>query len=135
MGLRDPAGGGWLQLRRVQEKQITDTQSKYEIEGYATSEVPGYLRGVSGAMSPSRLSENAMVDAENAIRVFTQFFGELPYGRIAITQQPEFNFGQSWPTLVYLPISAFFDATQRWMMMGGNAFRFADFIQEVTRMK
>ena len=114
------------------KKQITDTQSKYGIEGYATSEVPGYLRGVSGALSPSRLSENAMVDAENAIRVFTQYFGELPYGRIAITQQPEFNFGQSWPTLVYLPISAFFDATQRWMMMGGNAFRFADFIQEVT---
>jgi len=116
------------------KKQITDTQTKYEIEGYATSEVPGYLRGVSGAgaLTPSRLAENAMVDAENAIRLFTVYFGEIPYGRIAITQQPEFNFGQSWPTLVYLPISAFFDATQRWMMMGGDAFRFADFIQEVT---
>jgi aminopeptidase N len=33
---------------------------------------------------------------------------------------------------VYLPISAFFDSTQRWMLMGGSAFRFADFIQEVT---
>jgi aminopeptidase N len=56
----------------------------------------------------------------------------LPYGRIALTQQPEFSFGQSWPTLVYLPVSAFLDSTQRWALLGGNAFRFADFIQEVT---
>ena len=63
---------------------------------------------------------------------FSRLVRSAPYGRIAITQQPEFNFGQSWPTLVYLPISAFLDTTQRWMLMGGNAFRFADFIQEVT---
>ena len=83
-------------------------------------------------MSPSAMADNAAVDAENSIRVYTRYFGELPYGRIAITQQPQFNFGQSWPTLVYLPVSAFFDSTQRWSLMGGNAFRFADFIQEVT---
>ena len=73
-----------------------------------------------------------MVDAQNAIRCFSVWFGDAPYGRIAITQQPAFNFGQSWPTLVYLPISAFLDSTQRWMLMGGSAFRFAEFIQEVT---
>src|SRR5205807_355762 len=71
------------------KKQVTDTETKYAIEGYATSEVPAYLSGAPGALSPARLSENAMADAENAIRIFTQYFGELPYGRIAITQQPE----------------------------------------------
>lgn len=116
------------------KKEITDSATKYQIEGYATSELPGYLRGapMAGGMTPSRLSENAMIDAENALRIYTQYFGEAPYGRIAITQQPEFNFGQSWPTLVYLPVSAFLDSTQRWMLMGPHAFRFADFIQEVT---
>ena len=69
-------------------------------------------------MTPTRLTENAIVEAQNSMRVFTHWFGEAPYGRIAITQQPQFNFGQSWPTLVYLPISAFFDSTQRWMLMG-----------------
>jgi hypothetical protein len=119
---------------RFKKKQRTDDTTKYEIEGYATLELPGYLKNAQFAASitPSRLSENAMIDAENAIRVYTQYFGAAPYGRIAITQQPEFNFGQSWPTLVYLPISAFFDSTQRWMLMGQQAFRFADFIQEVT---
>ena len=130
------------------KKSVYDKESKYQVEAYATSEVPDYLRhhNVSVAvdnpyerghqseqnLSPSAMAESAMVDAENAIRLFSAWFGEPPYGRIAITQQPAFNFGQSWPTLVYLPISAFLDSTQRWMLMGGSAFRFADFIQEVT---
>jgi len=119
---------------RFKKKERTDETTRYDIEGYATAELPSYLAQahVPAAMTPSRLSENAMIDAENAIRVFSRYFGPAPYGRIAITQQPEFNFGQSWPTLVYLPISAFLDPTQRWMLMGPHAFRFADFIQEVT---
>jgi Carboxypeptidase regulatory-like domain/Peptidase family M1 domain len=116
-----------------QKKQRSDNVTHYDLEAYATSEVPNYLHGRGfGAMSPAAMADNAAVDAENSIRLYTKYFGELPYGRIAITQQPQFNFGQSWPTLVYLPVSAFLDSTQRWSLMGGNAFRFADFIQEVT---
>lgn len=115
------------------KKQRSDNVTHYDLEAYATSEVPDYLHGRGfGAMSPSAMADNAAVDAENSIRLYTKYFGELPYGRIAITQQPQFNFGQSWPTLVYLPVSAFLDSTQRWSLMGSNAFRFADFIQEVT---
>jgi hypothetical protein len=115
------------------KKERRDDVTHYDLEAYATSEVPDYLRGRGfGVMSPSVMADSAAVDAENSMRVYTLYFGELPYGRIAITQQPQFNFGQSWPTLVYLPVSAFLDSTQRWSLMGGNAFRFADFIQEVT---
>ena len=116
------------------KKSVHDDTTHYDIEAYATSEVPNQLRGFTGNMSlsPSAMAESAMVDAENAIRCYRVWFGDAPYGRIAITQQPAFNYGQSWPTLVYLPISAFFDSTQRWMLMGGSAFRFAEFIQEVT---
>jgi len=115
------------------KKSVADNQNKYEIEAYATTEVPDYLRQVSANqnLSPSAMAESAMVDAQNAIRCFQFWFGEAPYGRIAITQ-PAFDFGQSWPTLVYLPVSAFLDSTQRWMLMGGATFKFADFIQEVT---
>ena len=115
------------------EKSVTDSETKYGIETFASREVPDYLRGAGfGNMAPSALAERAMVDAQNSIRLFYQFFGELPYGHIAITQQPDFNFGQSWPSLVYLPVSAFLDSTQRWALMGAGAFRFADFINEVT---
>ncbi|HZS03764.1 MAG TPA: carboxypeptidase regulatory-like domain-containing protein [Blastocatellia bacterium] len=116
------------------KKEIADEATKYQIEGYATSELPDYLRGAEsiGGMSPTRLSEKVMVEAQNSMRIFSAWFGEAPYGRIAITQQPQFDFGQSWPTLVYLPISAFFDATQRWRLLGGINSGFSDFIQEVT---
>jgi hypothetical protein len=116
------------------KKEITDDVTKCLIEGYATSDLPGYLRGAEsiGGMSPTRLSEKVMVEAQNSIRIYNAWFGEFPYGRIAITQQPEFNFGQAWPTLVYLPLSAFLDSTQRWRLLGGINQGFSDFIQEVT---
>ncbi len=118
---------------RFKKQAINDEQAKYEIEGYATSTLPDWLRSAEsiGGMSPARLTEKAMVESQNSIRIFNHWFGEAPYGRIAITQQPEPNFGQSWPTLVYLPIISFFDSTQRWQMFGMNN-RLTDFIQEVT---
>ena len=118
---------------QFKKKTLEDEATKTTIEGYATEEVPDYLKGHGfGAMAPSALLQNAMVDAQNSMRVFTSWFGPLPYGRLAITMQPEFNFGQSWPTLVYLPVAAFLDGTQRWALLGSGAFKFADFIQEIT---
>jgi len=115
-------------------KKKIDEQTKYEVESYATQDLPDYLQRFSrmAAMAPSAMADNAIVDAENAIRCYTAWFGPSPYHRIAITQQPQFNFGQSWPTLVYLPVTALLDSTQRYMMMGRNVFKFDQFIQEVT---
>jgi hypothetical protein len=118
---------------KFKKQAVNDEQVKYQVEGYATSELPDWLRGAEeiGGMTPTRLTEKAIVESQNSIRIFNQWFGELPYGRIAITQQPQPNFGQSWPTLVYLPITAFFDSTQRWRLYGLNN-RLTEFIQEVT---
>lgn len=129
------------------KKEVNDANTNYMIEGYATAELPSYMRrttmpningedasqfDITNSMTPSRLTDNAIVQAQNSMRLFSNWFGDAPYGRIAITQQPQFNFGQSWPTLVYLPISAFLDSTQRWMLMGRISGRLTDFIQEVT---
>lgn len=116
------------------KKSISDKETKYVIEAYSTPEVPDYLRGATERLNltPSAMADRALAEGANSIRLFEHWFGEAPYGRIAITQQPEFDFGQSWPTLVYLPMSAFLDATQRYALMGQQEFRFANFIQEVT---
>jgi aminopeptidase N len=46
-----------------------------------------------------------------------------------MTQQPAAFFGQSWPMLVYMPYTAFFDATQRRALGLGRAFtEFTDVI-------
>ncbi len=138
---------------RFKKRVIQDKLTGKAIEGYVTNQVPDILRadrmmndlpspndrprvqGTSsfqGTMSPKRMMESVMREAQVSTQLFTHWFGPLPYSRIAITQQPQFGFGQSWPTLVYLPVSAFLDSTQRWSLLGGGAFRFAYFVLEVT---
>jgi hypothetical protein len=116
------------------KKSISDPEAKYDLEVYTTADVPSVLREFTEGMSltPSAMAQNAMVDAQNSMRLYQKMFGEAPYGRLAVTQQPAFFFGQSWPTLVYLPVSAFLDSTQRWQMMGAQSFKFTEFIDEVT---
>jgi hypothetical protein len=130
---------------RFFKKQATLADIKYDVEAYATEEPPDFLKSATagaafgengdmavGTMSPKTMANTVLIDGQNAIRVFERAFGPLPYGRIALTQQPQFNFGQSWPTLVYLPVSAFLDSTTRWQLLEQYAFQFAKFIQEVT---
>ena len=116
------------------KKEVTDNQLNFGIEGYAVSSLPDSVKlvdSVSNA-SPARLNEKVMGEAQNAMRVFDRWFGKSEFNRIAITQQPQMNFGQSWPTLVYLPLFAYFDSTQRWQMMNGISTGLTEFVDEVT---
>ncbi len=135
------------------KKERVDEGTKYSLEAYATTEPPDWLKGVAQSpmdgvgphygsgqagpggmiLTPSAMAENVLVDALNSVRVYTAWYGPNEYGRLAVTQQPAFFFGQSWPTLVYLPISAFLDPTQRWELLGRNTFQFSkEFINVVT---
>jgi hypothetical protein len=78
-----------------------------------------------GNLTTGGLAENMLVEALNAVRIFTRYFGPPPYGRIALSQQPAAFFGQSWPMLVYLPYTAFLDGTQRRAL--GLPVRFSEF--------
>lgn len=61
----------------------------------------------------TKKADDTLVDALNAMRTATAFFGRCPYGRVAVAQQIEWNFGQSWPTLVYLPTLALTTSAER----------------------
>lgn len=116
---------------------VKDADTGVTVEGYAASAVPDYLAGAEGmdamgGMSPSRLMAGTIVEAQNSMRLFAAWFGKPEFNRIAITQQPEFSFGQSWPTLVYLPMSAYLDDTQRWQLMGRIESGLTEFVNEVT---
>lgn len=129
-----PIAVAGFNLGRFKDKSIEDSITNYHIVGYAARELPHYLRGAEniGGMSPARLLDNTLVETQNSIRLFTLWFGPSPFGRIAITQQPQFSFGQSWPGLVYLPLVAYLDATQRWRLFGGIDSGLTSFVQEVT---
>ena len=59
-------------------------------------------------MLPVQLSQG-----EVAARLYSTYFGALPFTKVALTQQFACNYGQSWPMLVYLPICGFLDSTQQ----------------------
>jgi hypothetical protein len=127
------AGFNYGQYKKL---DFPDTITHYEISGYYLQELPNSLKpyenGALGGMSPGAMTRYALEQARAQMQVCTLFFGRAPFENLYITEQPNFNFGQSWPNLVYLPISAYIDSTQRWLLFGQINSRFTGFVQEVT---
>src|SRR5882757_1240755 len=113
-----------------------DDITHYSLSGYYLTELPSSLArfrdGPLGAMAPHAMTKYALDQARAQMQVCTVYFGRAPYENVEITEQPNFSFGQSWPSLVYLPISAYIDSTQRWMLFGRIDAKFSGFVQEVT---
>lgn len=120
---------------RFKKKELTDPDTGYNIEFYANTEVPDEIKDIQrqieaaeaagiktmttlGSISTTGIADQAIGDTQNATRVYNTYFGKLPYTRIAMTQQPAGFFGQAWPTLVFMPYTAFMDSTQRTQIMG-----------------
>ena len=124
-----------LEGRKSQDgKTVSES---YLLETFANSQPPAYLNGLTGpgggesleiddpanegfnearslgTMSTLDMMKKAMAEAQVAIRLYTEYFGEAPYKRLAMTQQTDPGFGQAWPGLVYLPITYFLDSTAR----------------------
>jgi Peptidase family M1 domain/Carboxypeptidase regulatory-like domain len=130
-----PLAVAGFNIAPYKKKEEFDATTKYNIEGYATTELPEsmiFAEQQVGGMTPTRLLDKGMIETKNSMRIFSAWFGELPYGRVAITQQPQMNFGQSWPTLIYLPLISFLDSTQRKLLYQRNTASLEGFIEEVT---
>jgi hypothetical protein len=127
------AGFNYGQYKRI---DLPDPITHYQIAGYYLTELPSNLKGFEGGalsgMAPMAMTKYALDQARAQMQVCTLYFGRAPYENVYITEQPNFNFGQSWPNLVYLPISAYLDSTQRWMLFGHINAKFTGFVQEVT---
>jgi Peptidase family M1 domain len=76
-------------------------------------DVSGPQGGTMGTLSTVRMMQVPLSQAEYAIKLYTDYFGPLPYKRLSITQQTACTYGQSWPGLVWLPICSFYDVTVR----------------------
>jgi hypothetical protein len=105
----------------MREEKIEGKQGdNLTIDAYANTTPPDAMDGMSESglgnfnapgMLPVQLSQ-----AQVAARLYTSYFGDLPFARVAVTQQFACNYGQSWPMLVYLPICGFLDSTQQHFM-------------------
>lgn len=117
-----------------QKLDLQDDIDGYKLSGYYLTELPSSLHNYAALqnMAPKSMTHYALDQARAQMQLCTNYFGKIPYTVISVTEQPDFNFGQSWPNLVYLPISAYTDSTQRWMLFGNIDNKFTGFVQEVT---
>jgi len=116
------------------KKEVLDKDTGYNIEFYANENIVAPMRGAEeiGSMSTLGMAGPMLADAQNATRLYSAYFGKLPFNRLALTQQPAPNFGQAWPTLVYMPFTAFMDPTQRYMATGNVRAATDDFFKYVA---
>lgn len=117
-----------------QRLEVPDDITGYKISGYYITELPDNLRRYRAleSMAPRGMTKYVLEQTRAQLQLCSYYFGKIPYDEIHITEQPNFNFGQSWPNLIYLPISAYTDSTQRWMLFGSIDSKFTGFVQEVT---
>ena len=122
---------------RFKHKEVKLDKLGFVVEAYANQEQPGVVQslfnssaeppqnpfagnadnllrgGAVGNLNTTAMLDKALAEGQLAVELYTDYFGPSSYKRLAITQQTAFGYGQSWPTLVYLPISYFFDSTAR----------------------
>ncbi|MGA2889277.1 MAG: M1 family aminopeptidase [Terracidiphilus sp.] len=94
------------------------------IDAYANKQVPDFIEPLAnqglGSLNTTPMLGTELSQGEFAAQVYTNYFGQLPFSHITLTQQSACNYGQSWPMLVYLPICGFFDETQQHFLLGSS---------------
>jgi hypothetical protein len=118
-------------------KELKDADTGLNLEVYANRVLPDEIKDLqqrieqlqgAGSGGATGTTLGSLNTASMLIRYSTRlkmrrasinsFFGKLPYKRVAMTQQPAINFGQAWPSLVFMPYTAFFDDTYRVQIFG-----------------
>jgi len=113
-----------------QFKSKSAPEGAVEVAAYVNREQNDTLRGLaaaidqnpqaaaaegvtSGGLTTTGMLDSALTEARNSVRVFTHYFGPLPFPVLSATQQPAGFYGQSWPTLLFLPFTALLDDTTK----------------------
>ncbi len=88
------------------------------VRAYTGEQLPDPLVGIAnsgviGSISTASMAGYTADVSFQAFKLYEYYFGGLPFKSISVTEQPVFGFGQSWPTLVFLPFDSLLDGTIR----------------------
>jgi len=112
-----PQAMAGFQFGKMKEEEVKLTSPAFVVAAYANEEPPDWAThmqgGTMGNLSTVSMMKGPLSEAQFAIGLYTNYFGPLPFKRLAMTQQSACNYGQSWPELVWLPTCAFYDSTVR----------------------
>ena len=118
---------------RFKVEEVKLTAPEYMVQSFANEEPPDWVRSLQhevdgdlptqgshmgvpvalGNMNTTGMIKHALAEGQVSVQLYSDFFGPLPYKHLAMSQQTACDFGQAWPTLVWLPICSFFDTTVR----------------------
>ncbi|HZU21433.1 MAG TPA: M1 family aminopeptidase, partial [Terriglobales bacterium] len=131
-----PQATAGFNFGRFKEKDVRIEKPAMTVQSFANEALPDVFQNIQnavdsplpgarpmataalGTLSTVELMEKPLAEAELAIRIYSQYFGALNHDHVAMTPQATCSFGQSWPYLVYLPICAYLDDTQRHQLVG-----------------
>jgi hypothetical protein len=118
-----PLAGFQFGRMKVEEAKLTSPD--FLVATYANEDVPDEYKqfqgGTMGNLSTVSMMKQPLSEAQFAIKLYSSYFGPLPFKRLSITQQTACLYGQSWPDLVWLPICSFYDQTVRHQLGIGEA--------------
>ena len=94
---------------------LKDAMDLGSLEGgpLASHNVEGQTGILTGGLNTAVYAQTAANLSFGAFGLYQHYFGGLPFKSISVTEQPVFGFGQSWPTLIFLPWDSLLDGTTR----------------------
>ncbi|MFS8086052.1 MAG: hypothetical protein ACMG6H_10510, partial [Acidobacteriota bacterium] len=69
-------------------KEVLDPDTGYNVEFYANESTPYFMRNAeqNASMSTMGMAGSMLADTQNATRLYSLYFGKLPFNRLALTQ-------------------------------------------------
>jgi hypothetical protein len=130
-------------LGDFKSKEVTlgnAAQGQLTLDAYANSLPPEALErvaessgGILGTLAATPMLANELSQGQAAVQIYTQYYGQIPFPHVALTEQSACDYGQSWPMLVYLPVCGFMDTTQQHFLgLGGENLNKHMYWQVVT---
>jgi len=91
----------------------TDLQQMELALGPGHGDIAGRMGIMTGGFNTAANAQYAAGVSFQALKLNEYYFGKLPFKNISVTEQPVRGFGQSWPTLIFLPYDSLLDSTTR----------------------
>jgi hypothetical protein len=76
-------------------------------------DIAGQMGMATGGFNTKLMVGQAAASSYQALKLFERYYGPLPFKNVSVTEQPVRGFGQSWPTLIFLPYDSLLDETTR----------------------
>ncbi len=127
---RAPIPVAGFNIGEFRQEEIKTPQG-FVVDGFADENLPDWVGGPTGPLSTVRGLKGEISQGNAAIQIYSNYFGKLPYDHISLTQQNSCLDGQGYPTMVYLPICAFWDAMEQ-HVFGLRDFNMPEFWKVVT---